>query len=195
MRKLALLLIFMVMLPCYAIGSEYADIVAKIEEKIKVKDFKGAQEILRSSPIYDDRMLYMDLEREIESVGEYAKRYDEFKELAAAKDKTEAIHYYHYLVQGYNALPDSYHFSPEFSSAIASAMEGSIDRAEKLVNKECGDDYGQIRVGMKLERAEKCNGEFYLHGQVQYKGSTVDYYTRGDTYLYISNGKVVAWGG
>lgn len=78
--------------------------------------------------------------------------------------------------------------------AEQAAIAAENEAMNKALQKECGKDYGQIRVGMKLSRVQKCNGEFYLHGQVQWKGRTVDYYTRGEAFLYIKNGKVVAWG-
>lgn len=65
---------------------------------------------------------------------------------------------------------------------------------EAKMLKLCGNDYNQIRVGMKLDRVMKCSGEFYLQGQTTKNGIIYDYYTRGDSWLYISKGRVVAWG-
>ncbi|WP_173201852.1 hypothetical protein [Geobacter sp. SVR] len=74
-------------------------------------------------------------------------------------------------------------------------LEAEREAEELKVQKACGKDYGQIRVGMTLAQVQKCVGEFFIHGQASWKGSVVDYYTRGGTYLYIKNGRVVAWGG
>ena len=73
-------------------------------------------------------------------------------------------------------------------------IDAQIAAAEEVRQKQCGKDYGQVKVGMKLSRIQKCTGEFNLHGQVKWNKSIVDYYTRGDVYLYVKNGKVVAWG-
>jgi hypothetical protein len=81
----------------------------------------------------------------------------------------------------------------------AEAEQAEIDAQHEAdeVNKQkaCGKDYMNIRVGMTLDRVEKCVGEFFLHGQIKSKHGAVDHYTRGNTYLYIKNGRVVAWGG
>lgn len=65
--------------------------------------------------------------------------------------------------------------------------------AEKL-QKQCGKDYGQIKVGMNLDRVQKCVAEFFLSGQISTKNGIVDHYTRGDSWLYVKKGKIVAWG-
>lgn len=65
---------------------------------------------------------------------------------------------------------------------------------QETLQRECEKDFGQIRVGMKLERVQKCVAEFFLRGQVKTKDGVVDHYTRGDSWLYVKKGKVVAWG-
>lgn len=74
----------------------------------------------------------------------------------------------------------------------AQAVEQEIEEAAR--QKECGDDYDQIRIGMQLSRIQQCVGEFFLRGQVETKYGIVDHYTRGATFLYVKDGNVVAWG-
>lgn len=76
----------------------------------------------------------------------------------------------------------------------ASTQEAERQAESAALQKECGKDYGEIRVGMKLARVQRCVGEFFLSGQRSSKYGTVDYYTRGDAYLFVKKGKVVAWG-
>lgn len=76
------------------------------------------------------------------------------------------------------------------------AQQAAEDKAaEKTLRRECSKDYGQLRVGMKLDRVQKCVAEFSLKGQIKTKDGVVDHYTRGDSWLYVKKGKVVAWGG
>lgn len=78
----------------------------------------------------------------------------------------------------------------------AQAAQEDAERAEieAALQKECGDEYDQIRIGMKLTRVQQCVGEFYLRGQVKTKNGVVDHYTRDGAYLYVKDGNVVAWG-
>lgn len=72
--------------------------------------------------------------------------------------------------------------------------QAEIDAETARMEKLCGADYGEIRVGEKLSRVQECFGEVYLHGQIQTKYGVVSSYTRGDVWLYVKKGKVVAWG-
>lgn len=199
MRKLALILSFLMLLPLQALGDD--DTITKIEAKIGnakgfIGDFEGALEVLESSPIRDDRELYNALSNEINRVKDYFERNNVFYKLAVVKgEEANAIANYQSLIQAYNDMPKEYHFSDKFSRGIATGVEWSMDWAEQFVKKECGEDYLNIRVGMKLSKVQKCVGEFYLRGQMNTKAGVVDHYTRGDSYLYVKKGRVVAWGG
>jgi len=61
------------------------------------------------------------------------------------------------------------------------------------LQKECGDDYKNIKVGMTLDRANKCYGEFFQRGQVQTKYGIVSRYSRGGVHLFVKNGQILAW--
>ena len=79
-------------------------------------------------------------------------------------------------------------------------QEAREEAAEAEKQKSCGDDYMKIRVGMKVSQVQKCYGEFHLQGQVKTKDGVVSEYRRGNgyvegsEYLYIKDGRVVAWG-
>lgn len=80
----------------------------------------------------------------------------------------------------------------EAEQAVTDA-QNEADEEER--QKQCGTDYKNLRVGMKLDRVQKCVAEFFLRGQVKTKNGVVDHYTRGDSYIYVKKGRVVAWGG
>lgn len=190
-KIVSLVLVFSLLLPSYAICGSNEDVLAKIEERMMARDYKSAKEILQSSPICEDRELYISIMDEVDAITDYAEKCSNFFALAATPgEENNAIANYELLVKAYDFLPDNLHFSEKYIGFINSAFQD----AEKYVQKECGNDYGQIRAGMKLSRVQKCVGEFFLHGQVKGKYGLVDYYTRGDTYLYVKNGRVVAWG-
>lgn len=191
MKVIILCLCFLIFLPQISRANDYADVFVKIEEKLMARDFTSAKSILDSSSIRQDRQLYRSVVDEIGAISDFSDKCQDFFSLASKPgEEMNAIANYAPLVNAYNSLPDKLHFSERYVGFINSA----IHKAEQYVQNECGKDYGQIRAGMKLSRVQKCNGEFYLHGQVQWKGRTVDYYTRGDAFLYIKNGRVVAWG-
>lgn len=79
--------------------------------------------------------------------------------------------------------------------AEQAAINAQNEANEEALQKQCGNDYKNLRVGMKLDRVQKCVAEFFLRGQVKTKNGVVDHYTRGDSYIYVKKGKVVAWGG
>lgn len=79
--------------------------------------------------------------------------------------------------------------------AEQAAIDAQNEAHEEALQKQCGNDYKNLRVGMKLDRVQKCVAEFFLRGQVKTKNGVVDHYTRGDSYIYVKKGKVVAWGG
>jgi len=78
--------------------------------------------------------------------------------------------------------------------AEQAAIEEQYEADQQALQKECGGDYGQIRVGMTLTRVQKCVAEFFLRGQIKTKNGVVDHYTRGNSWMYVKKGKVVAWG-
>ncbi|MDD5106091.1 MAG: hypothetical protein PHC49_10790 [Desulfuromonadaceae bacterium] len=204
MRKLVLILSFLMLLPFQVFGGDAVinDTITKIEANIIGADgnfkgdFKGAKEVLKASQMWkSDEKLYRALSDEIDKYEQYYERWEAFYKLALAKeDETAAIANYPYLVQAYNDLPDKYHFSERFTRGLKGGAESSINWAEKFVRKECGDDYQKIRVGMKLAQVQKCVAEYFLHGQTGFGGSVVDYYKRGGAYLYVRNGIVEGWG-
>lgn len=79
----------------------------------------------------------------------------------------------------------------EAEQAVIDAQNEADDEA---LQKQCGNDYKNLRVGMKLDQVQKCVAEFFLRGQVETKNGVFDHYTRGDSYLYVKKGRVVAWG-
>jgi hypothetical protein len=72
-------------------------------------------------------------------------------------------------------------------------QEAEYEAAIAEQKQICGKDYGEIRVGMTLSRVTQCVGEFDLSGQVKKNGVTLSKYYRDRTYLYVKNGKIVAW--
>lgn len=157
---------------------------AVIEEKLLSRDIKAAKAIVEKYRL--DAPLLNESELVINCV-ENILWFNTF--LNQDHDTNAAIIAYAPMMQSYNNLPDEI----PFSEKLVNAINGSINQAEKFINKECGKDYGQIRVGMSLSRVQKCVGEFFQHGQVKGKHGTIDYYTRGDIHLYVKKGKVVAW--
>jgi len=191
MKTTAIILIFIFILPCYAFCESQEDILTKIEAKMMQNDFHGAQDILKSSIIRKDRSLFLTIQDEIDSISSYSEKCaDFFSSAKTPGEEAQAIASYELLVKAYDFIPKNLHFSEKYIGFINS----SVEQAKQFVNKKCGDDYGQIRVGMKLSRIQKCVGEFSLRGQVKGKYGVVDHYTRLDTYLFVKNGKVVAWG-
>lgn len=79
--------------------------------------------------------------------------------------------------------------------AEQAVIEAQNEADEEARQKQCGNDYKNLRVGMTLDRVQKCVAEFFLRGQVKTKNGVVDHYTRGDSYIYVKKGRVVAWGG
>lgn len=157
---------------------------AVIEEKLLSRDIEAAKTIVEKyrwdAPMRHESELVIDCVENILWFNTF---------LNQDHDTNAAIVAYAPMIQSCNNLPDEI----PFSEKLVNAINGSIDQAEKFIAKECGKDYGQIRVGMTLSRAQKCVGEFFLHGQIEGKHGTVDYYTRGDIRLYVKKGKVVAW--
>lgn len=82
----------------------------------------------------------------------------------------------------------------ETRNEAEAVQEAQYEVEEEALQKQCGNDYKNLKVGMKLARVQKCVAEFFLRGQVRTKNGVVDHYTRGSAYLYVKNGKVVAWG-
>lgn len=82
----------------------------------------------------------------------------------------------------------------EIKNKAEAEQEAQYEAEEEALQKQCGNDYKNLRVGMKLDRVQKCVAEFFLRGQMKTKKGVVDHYSRGGTYLYVKNGRVVAWG-
>jgi hypothetical protein len=60
--------------------------------------------------------------------------------------------------------------------------------------KTCGDDYRAPRVGMTLERAMQCVGQFRLATQSSRSGGVLSVYHADGVFIEEYGGKVVAWG-
>ncbi|MFA7465257.1 MAG: hypothetical protein WCY54_09395, partial [Syntrophales bacterium] len=73
-----------------ALQNETGETWAKIEAKIMVKDYNGAREILKTSPVRQDRRLYMLMEDELDRVIDYSEAFGRFNALASARGKEAA---------------------------------------------------------------------------------------------------------
>lgn len=189
---IAALFFCFVLPPFYAFCDvDEASILAKVEARILVSDYEGADRELKSDDFNDIRR-FNSLSDEVERVIDYCKAYSNFNKLASSKGKeADAIASYENLIKVYNALPENLRFSDNFINQL----ETSFTNAQKYITKQCGNEYRKIRVGMSLSRVQKCyGGELFLRGQVHTKFGTVSEYGRGNVYLYIKNGKVAAWG-
>lgn len=69
----------------------------------------------------------------------------------------------------------------------------SAERIESR-KKTCGKDYRAPRVGMTLERAMQCVGQFRLATQSSRSGGFLSVYHADGLYIEEYGGKVVAWG-
>lgn len=69
----------------------------------------------------------------------------------------------------------------------------SAERTESR-KKTCGDDYRAPRVGMTLERAMQCVGQFRLATQSSRSGGFLSIYHADGLYIEEYGGKVTAWG-
>ena len=81
------------------------------------------------------------------------------------------------------------------------------EEQRNLVRVECGNDYGKIRVGMRLDRLKKCWGRFHLFrltGEVDRADGVVSIYEMrfmsdslvyavGVSAIYVMHHKVVGW--
>lgn len=63
-----------------------------------------------------------------------------------------------------------------------------------LRKKVCGSDFGTPHIGMTLERAQQCVGNFKLNGQINRVDGIISTYWAGNLYANVINGKIVAWG-
>jgi len=161
-------------------------LMAEIEAKILAKDFDNAKKLVNSLPGSNWQR-----DADINDVISYFEALESFRSLVSAPGKTsEAIAAYAPLVNCYNHLPDPLLFSEYMDGFI----EGSIVKSERYMNDVCGDDYQNIKVGMKLSRVQQCYGEVFLRGQVKTKNGIVDQYGRGGLWLYVKKGRVIAWG-
>lgn len=70
-------------------------------------------------------------------------------------------------------------------------QEYAASEAER--EKRCGKDYGQVRVGMTLQRAAECSGDFSLVHQVQQPDGTLSTFRDGRVFIHVKAGRVVAW--
>lgn len=60
--------------------------------------------------------------------------------------------------------------------------------------KLCGDDYLTPKIGMSIERAQKCVGNFRLTSQLNRADGVVSTYSAVRTYLHVIDGRIVSWG-
>jgi len=87
------------------------------------------------------------------------------------------------------------------------AEQASAEKIEAL-KKECGDDYGKVRVGMSLDRVKQCwrhFGIFRLTSEVNRDDGVLSVYSMpvddkgslafafGVSAIYVMHGKVVGW--
>lgn len=184
MRFLVIFLMFLVFMPVSKASTEEIDI-AGVEENLLKKDIESAKALVEKTGW--NTPLRSEVKDVINCVENLLWFYTYSNQ---QKDVNKAIAAYPAVMQSYNELPAEIPFSEKFVKNLNDAING----AKKFINKECGKDYSKIRVGMKLERVQKCVGEFYLQGQTEKKGAVYDYYTRGDSWLYVKKGRIVAWG-
>ena len=74
--------------------------------------------------------------------------------------------------------------------------KAAVERTRKL-KAECGDDYGQIRVGMTIERVQQCTVKLTLQGQMNTAEGIVDIYQFRSGYSIKSvlsqGGFILSW--
>lgn len=63
----------------------------------------------------------------------------------------------------------------------------------KVKKERCGTDYGSPRIGMTIERAQDCVGNFKLVSQLNRVDGVVSTYRAGRIHLHVMNGKIGAW--
>lgn len=73
--------------------------------------------------------------------------------------------------------------------------EARRDAAATAARKAaCGSDYANPRIGMTLERAQQCVGNYKLVGQLNRADGVVSTYLGPKRYLHVMGGQIVAWG-
>jgi len=166
--------------------ADLAAALEKIETKLLANDISAAEEIVKANFLSDDWMLRSDVNQVINFFSVLYK----FRALVDnPKQSTEAVKAYASVVMAYDRLPKEI----PFSQYLAGFIEGSLQKSEAFITKECGTDYKKLRLGMKLSRAQKCVADFELVGETKLNGSTVSTYYRANTYLYVKNGEIVSW--
>ena len=88
----------------------------------------------------------------------------------------------------------------EKSDAEYAKYEQDEARREKRVAEEtkskkerCGEDYGAPKIGMTIERAKDCVGNFKLISQLNRADGVVSTYRSGRIHISVMNGKIGAW--
>ena len=81
----------------------------------------------------------------------------------------------------------------EQAEAEYKARRAEEDRQEAALEKACGRDYNQPRVGMTAARADQCVGDLIMKSQINRRDGVVTTYLSGSYYLHVMAGKVVAW--
>jgi len=71
--------------------------------------------------------------------------------------------------------------------------ERSVAKKQQERKAECGDDYATPRIGMTLERANRCVGTFKLVSQLNRADGVVSTYRAGRIHIHVMGGKVAAW--
>lgn len=87
--------------------------------------------------------------------------------------------------------------------ARKAAVEKVVQEAERQEAREqasmaarkkaCGADFGQLRVGMSVERAQQCFAPFRLVGEMAMPGGNVATYRSGWALLTVRNGQIVSY--
>lgn len=67
--------------------------------------------------------------------------------------------------------------------------EGAHEARMAKLKRECGADFQQPRVGMPLERAQRCVGDLKLYGQ----DGSASVYRAGRLRVVVDGGRIVRW--
>lgn len=73
-------------------------------------------------------------------------------------------------------------------------QQNKISAEKKNKQLACGADYGVLRIGMTIGRANECYGAFKLKNQINRADGIISTYWRGGTYIHVMGGRIVSWG-
>lgn len=93
----------------------------------------------------------------------------------------------------YRAQEDARRAQYEQEQARLDQMDREAAAKEAAMQKLCGADYKQVRVGMTFARVQQCVGEFELVSQISRADGVVSTYRRRNGHVYVMDGKVIAW--